>query len=189
MSKMNRRVLLARGGMTAATLAVGATGVTRAVVVPGVNPSGSLRESLIGAWRLVSSVEADIKTGAADRPLGDKPEGLILYTPDGYMSAQLSAADRPNFESGDMYKGKPEEYVAAGLSYLAYSGPYYVDEANRIVEHEMFVSLFPNWKGQRQARIVKLDETELHLSPSRPLMFNGSLKKATIIWRRANRNV
>jgi hypothetical protein len=28
-----------------------------------------------------------------------------------------------------MYKGKPEEYVAAGLSYLAYSGPYYVDEA------------------------------------------------------------
>jgi hypothetical protein len=23
-----------------------------------------------------------------------------------------------------MYKGKPEEYVAAGLSYLAYSGPY-----------------------------------------------------------------
>ena len=50
------------------------------------------------------------------------PEGLILYTPDGYMSAQLSAADRPNFESDDMYKGKPQDYVAAGLSYLAYSG-------------------------------------------------------------------
>ena len=105
------------------------------------------------------------------------------------MSAQLSAADRPNFESGDMYKGKPEEYVAAGLSYLAYSGPYYVDEANRIVEHEMFVSLFPNWKGQRQARIVKLDVKELQLGPNRPLMFNGSPKMATITWRRANPNV
>jgi hypothetical protein len=53
----------------------------------------------------------------------------------------------------------------------------------------MFVSLFPNWKGQRQGRIVKLDEQELHLSPNRPLMFNGSLKMATIIWRRANPNV
>jgi hypothetical protein len=74
------------------------------------------------------------------------------------LSAQISAADRPNFEGDDMYKGKPEEYVAAGLSYLAYSGPYYVDEANRIVEYEMAVSLFPNWKGQRQARIVKLDK-------------------------------
>ncbi len=79
--------------------------------------------------------------------------------------------------------------MAAGLTYLAYSGPYYVDEGNRIVEHEMFVSLFPNWRGQRQARIVVLDELELHLSPSRPLLFNGSLKMATIIWRRANPNV
>jgi Lipocalin-like domain len=100
-----------------------------------------------------------------------------------------AAADRPNFESGDMYKGKPEEYVTAGLTYLAYSGPYYVDEANRIVEHEMSVSLFPNWRGQRQARIVILDELELHLSPNRPLVFKGSLKMATIIWRRANPNV
>jgi len=189
MRNTSRRTILTHGSLLAAGVALGTTGVTSALARPGVASSRPLRETLIGAWRLVSSVETDIKTGAVDRPLGDKPEGLILYTPDGYMSAQLSAADRPNFESGDMYKGKPEEYVAAGLSYLAYSGPYYVDEANRIVEHEMFVSLFPNWKGQRQARIVKLDEKELHLSPNRPLMFNGSLKMATIIWRRANPNV
>jgi Lipocalin-like domain len=185
----NRRTILTHESLLAAGVALGTTGITPALAQPGVASSGSLRETLIGAWRLVSSVETDIETGAVDHPLGDKPEGLILYTPDGYMSAQLSAADRPNFESGDMYKGKLEEYMAAGLSYLAYSGPYYVDEANRIVEHEMFVSLFPNWKGQRQTRIVKLDEKELHLSPNRPLMFNGSLKMATIIWRRANPNV
>jgi len=189
MRNTNRRIVLKHGSLLAAGVALGTTGVTPALARPGVASSRSLRETLIGAWRLVSSVETDIKTGAVDRPLGDKPEGLILYTPDGYMSAQLSAADRPNFESGDMYRGKPEEYVTAGLSYLAYSGPYYVDEANRIVEHEMFVSLFPNWKGQRQVRIVKLDEKELHLSPDRPLMFNGSLKMATIIWRRAKANV
>jgi Lipocalin-like domain len=189
MRNTNRRTFLTHGSLLAAGVALGTTDVTSALARPGVASSRSLRETLIGAWRLVSSVETDIKTGAVDRPLGDKPEGLILYTPDGYMSAQLSAADRPNFEGGDMYKGKPEEYVAAGLSYLAYSGPYYVDEANRMVEHEMFVSLFPNWKGQRQARIVKLDEKELHLSPNRPLMFHGGLKMATIIWRRANPNV
>ena len=187
MRNTNRRSVLIHTSLLAAGAALGTTGVTPALA--GAASSRSLRETLVGAWRLVSSVETDIKTGAVDRPLGDKPEGLILYTPDGYMSAQLSAADRPNFESDDMYRGKQEEYVAAGLSYLAYSGPYYIDEANRIVEHEMFVSLFPNWKGQRQARIVKLDEKELHLSPNRPLMFNGSLKMATIIWRRANPNV
>ena len=187
MRNINRRTVLKHGGLLVSGAALGTTGVTPALA--GAASSRSLRESLIGAWRLVSSVETDTKTGVVDLPLGDKPEGLILYTPDGYMSAQLSAANRPNFASGDMYRGKPEEYVAAGLSYLAYSGPYYVDEASRTVEHEMFVSLFPNWKGQRQARIVKLDEHELHLSPNRPLLFNGSLKMATITWRRANPNV
>jgi hypothetical protein len=189
MRKMNRRALLASGGLSAAALAFGATDVTRAIVVPGDNSSRSLRESLIGAWRLVSLVETDVKTGEAYRPLGDQPQGLILYTPDGYMSAQLSAAGRPNFASGDMYKGEPQEYAAAGLSYLAYSGPYYVDEARRVVEHEMFVSLFPNWRGQRQVRIVKLNENELHLSPNEPQLFNGSLRTAAIVWRRANPNI
>ena len=187
MRNTNRRTVLKHASLLAAAAALGITGIAPALA--GGASSRSLRESLIGAWRLVSSVETDTKTGAVDLPLGDKPEGLILYTPDGYMSAQLSAANRPNFASGDMYRGKSEEYVAAGLSYLAYSGPYYVDEASRTVEHEMFVSLFPNWKGQRQARIVKLDEQELQLSPNRPLLFNGSLKRATITWRRANPNV
>jgi Lipocalin-like domain len=189
MRKMNRRALLASGGLSATAIGFGATGVTRAIVVPGDNSSRSLHESLIGAWQLVSCVETDVETGEAYRPMGDKPQGLLLYTPDGYMSAQLSAVDRPNFESGDMYKGKPKEYVAGCLSYLAYSGPYYVDEARRMVEHEMFVSLFPNWKGQRQVRIVKLDENELHLSTNQPQMFNGSLKTAAIVWRRANPNI
>ena len=173
--------------LLAAEAALGRTGVTSALA--GVASSGSLRQTLIGAWRLASSAATDIDTGAADHPLGNKPEGLLLYTPDGYMSSQISAAGRPNFHGDDMYKGKPEEYVAAGLSYLAYSGPYYVDEANRIVEHEMSVSLFPNWRGQRQARIAKLDKEELHLSPYPPLVFNGSLKMATAIWRRVNPNV
>ncbi len=107
MCNTNRRIVLKHGCLLAAGAALGTTGVTPASA--GVSSSRLLRETLIGAWWLVSSVETDIKTGAVDCPLGDKPEGLILYTPDGYMSAQLSAADRPNFTSGDMYKGKPEE--------------------------------------------------------------------------------
>lgn len=75
----------------------------------------SLRQSLIGAWRLVSCEEVDVKTGEVYRPFGDTPEGLILYTPDGCMSAQLSASGRRKFESGDMYRGKPEEYVDGGV--------------------------------------------------------------------------
>ena len=145
----------------------------------------TLREALIGAWRLVSCVETDVETGEIFLPMGEYPEGLILYTPDGYMSAQLSAPDRRNFENGDMYQGAPEEYAKAGISYLAYSGPYYVDEAHGTVEHEVFVSLFPNWKDQRQLRIVRLEGDELQLRTSEPSLFNGSLKAAAITRHRA----
>jgi Lipocalin-like domain len=162
--------------------------MTKDTIPSGPNARASLRESLIGAWELLSCVETDVKTGEAYRPMGDTPRGLLLYTPDGYMSAQLSDRNRVKFESDDMYQGTSQEYVAAGSSYLAYSGPYYVDESALIVEHEMFVSLFPNWTGQRQVRIVMLHGNELHLSPNQPQPFHGSLKTALIVWRRAKPN-
>jgi lipocalin-like protein len=137
----------------------------------------------------VPAFQMDAETGEIFLPIGQHPEGLILYTPDGYMSAQLSSPEPHNFASGDMYHGTPEEYVAAGTSYLAYSGPYCVDEARWTVDHEMYVSLFLNWKGQRQVRIVKLNGDELQLSTGEPTLFNGSLKTATIIWLRARANI
>jgi hypothetical protein len=149
---------------------------------------GSLRDELVGAWRLVSCVERDIATSEIFLPMGETPEGFILYTPDGYMSAQLSSPGRAHFADGDMYRGTPDEYAAAGLGYLAYSGPYHVDEARQTVEHSMVVSGFPNWAGERQIRLVELDGDQLVLRTEAPSMFNGSLKHATVTWRRAPSN-
>jgi hypothetical protein len=151
-------------------------------------PSASLRETLIGAWQLVSSVETDVETGDVFLPMGERPAGFLLYTPDGYMSAQLSSPDRAGFAGDDMYGGTAEEYVAAGRSYLAYSGPYRVDEARRTVEHGMAISLFPNWQGQRQLRIPELNGDILVLATEHPMLFAGSLKAARVTWRRAAPN-
>src|SRR5260370_7824175 len=83
----------------------------------------SLRDALIGAWRLVSCVETDVKTGEVFLPVGERPQGFILYTPDGYMSAQLSALDRAGFASGDMYRVAPDDYLAPRITYLPSSRP------------------------------------------------------------------
>jgi Lipocalin-like domain len=115
--------------------------------------SKTLREQLVGAWRLVSYVEKDVETGVEDAPMGEKPEGIIMYTPDGYVSAQLCTSGRHNFADGDQYRGTPAEYVDAASSYMAYSGPFYLDETKHMLQHEMNISLFPNWKGQRQMRL------------------------------------
>ena len=148
----------------------------------------SLRDSLIGAWELVSTVERDVETGVENNVLGERPQGFILYTPDGYMSAQLQGPARAPFEEGDLLRGRPEEDVAAGSSYIAYSGRFFVDEAKRSLSHEMAVSYFPNWVGQRQVRLVEVDGKRLQLSTNGPQRFRGTLKTATLHWRRAQPN-
>ena len=49
----------------------------------------TLREQLIGAWKLVSYVEKPTDGSEPFHPMGEAPKGIIMYTPDGYMSAQL----------------------------------------------------------------------------------------------------
>jgi hypothetical protein len=148
----------------------------------------SLREQLAGAWTLNNCVERDIETGIENHPLGEHPLGLILYTSDGYMSAQLQRPERPPFAEGDLLRATPEEYAAAGSSYIAYSGRFFVDERKRSLSHEMAVSLFPNWVGQQQVRLVQLDGEHLQLSTDGPLRLNGVLKTVTLRWRRAEPN-
>jgi hypothetical protein len=147
-----------------------------------------LRQQLVGAWALMSFVERDIETGVENHPFGERPLGLILYTPDGYVSAQLQRPERPPFADGDLLHATPEEYAAAGSSYIAYSGRFFIDEAKRSLLHEMAVSFFPNWLGQRQVRLVEVNGDRLQLSTDGPQRFNGVLKTATLTWRRAKPN-
>jgi hypothetical protein len=148
----------------------------------------SLRDLLVGAWVLTSCVVRDAETGVENHPLGEHPLGLILYTPDGYMSAQLQRAERPPFADGDFLRATPEEYAAAGRSYIAYSGRFFVDETKKSLSHEMAVSFFPNWSGQRQVRLVEVNGERLQLSTDGPQRLNGVLKTATMTWRRAQPN-
>jgi lipocalin-like protein len=147
------------------------------------------RKQLVGAWSLESYTETDVQSGEVSYPMGRHPEGLILYTSDGYMSAQLSLGRRDRFKNQDPYGGSNEEYAAAGRSYIAYSGRFYFDESNGRLEHEMFVSFFPNWQGQRQVRVAAIDDGRLHLAPDRPMPFNSRLKTASLIWKRAAPNI
>jgi hypothetical protein len=45
--------------------------------------------------------------------------------------------------------------------------------AGESLSHEMAVSLFPNWVGQQQVRLVELDGEHLQLSTDGPLRLNS----------------
>jgi hypothetical protein len=74
---------------------------------------------LVGAWRLVS---LDNPGGPAPHPDAPAADGLIIYDPGGYMSAQILS---PNVEPGS----------GALISFHSYFGTYSEDSAAATVTH------------------------------------------------------
>jgi hypothetical protein len=142
-----------------------------------------LREKILGTWRLVSYVEQDDHGGPVAFPLGRDAVGLIMYTTDGYMSAQLMRSGRHDYDQPDIGGGTTQQAAAAAEGYLAYSGPYDVDEEASVVHHRVAVSLLPNWLETVQVRHGSLKDNQLTLVAEMPL--GGKVIRSTLVWARA----
>lgn len=151
-------------------------------------PMSTMRNNLLGAWRLVSYIETNISTGAKRYPMGEQTNGILIYSHDGYMSSQIQAGGRAKYASGDMFTGTPDEYVAAGRTFLSYTGRFHLDEQGGRMRHEMLISSFPNWVDQTQVRLVRYGDDVLSLSYEEPQLSNGEMMIAELIWKRAAPN-
>jgi hypothetical protein len=138
-----------------------------------VTAADDLRAKLIGSWTLQSHVS--ISTGGSDvvYPLGVDARGLIMYTPDGYMSAQLMRSDRTLFD---------RDGAGAG-GYYNYAGPYIVVE-DGLMAHHVEVSLRPDLIGETLYRKAHLHDGTLELGPAEPILLDGELRNAKLVWRR-----
>jgi Lipocalin-like domain len=142
-----------------------------------------LRTNLIGAWALQSYESSNINGSNVTHPLGVDAEGIIMYTPDGYMSAQLMRSDRLHFSGDDMHPRRLDELAAAASGYLSYSGPYSV-VGDGLIAHHIAISLLPNWIGGTQYRAARLDGSVLELRPAEPILIGGQRRNARLSWRR-----
>jgi hypothetical protein len=154
------------------------------VVRISVDRLGAVQSNLVGAWVLESYLSTRPDGTDIQYPLGPEAAGIIMYTPDGFMSAQIMRADRPRFAGEDVQNAQEEEFASVA-GYLAYSGPYTVAEDGSEVRHQVAVSLHPNWLGSVQARVLSLDGDRLELSAAGPMRVNGEQRTAQLMWRRA----
>ena len=60
--------------------------------------------------------------------MGEDPQSILMYMPDGYMSEQIMHPGRPKFASGDWFRCSDAEIKEEALGYIAYSGPFHTDE-------------------------------------------------------------
>lgn len=138
---------------------------------------------LIGRWRLVSWSTRD-DDGTVAHPFGENPEGSLVYTAEGWMSALLAPAARPPLSSADVLGGDEAERAAAFSTFIAYAGTYDIEGDD--VVHRVSVSLFPNWVGTEQRRTAKLNGDTLVLQTA-PLDVLGRVVVNELRWVREER--
>lgn len=114
-----------------------------------------IRPGLIGVWTLRSFIDT-VDGSIESHPLGPEPKGLLIYTEDGFVSAQLMNPARAPLASGEWNRGTREEYVEIGGGYIGYCGRFEVDEEHSTVFHLPEISFFPNFIGRKQRRSVNL---------------------------------
>ena len=134
---------------------------------------------LIGTWRLLSWENRNVDDGEVSYPLGKDTVGYIMYGQDGYMSIAIMSPDRPKFAAGDLLSGGAEERARAVGTYVSYCGQY--EFLGDTVVHRVELSLFPNWVGVEQERLVEVMGDRLTLS-TRPILLGGVQRSAHLIW-------
>jgi hypothetical protein len=78
--------------------------------------------SLVGVWTPISYVITDEKGEVVNAPFGQDPPGLLIYTDDGYMSAQLASTNRPHFSQENLRAASDREKAQAADTFTGYSG-------------------------------------------------------------------
>jgi hypothetical protein len=121
--------------------------------------AAELRVRLVGAWKLESYVYLAVppSTTKPFHPMTRNVQGMILYTPDGYMSAQMQIPGQPKFEVG---KAKEAEWAECARRYFGYSGPYNISEEDGkvVLKHEFRISYRPDLAGDIQVRGWRFEE-------------------------------
>jgi hypothetical protein len=145
---------------------------------------GPLAEALIGVWRLREFSGVSEGT-AASYPFGHDPEGLLIYTPDGFVSALLMARGRLNLSGDGFTQGTPDQYTSAGKGFIGYTGRYEVDEAKLVVTHRPTVAFAPNLIGSAQQRLIDLQGDVLVLTAQHPQAAGVPASKSRLEWVRA----
>ena len=139
--------------------------------------------NLEGTYRLVRC-EVRWSDGQVEHPYGEDAEGLLVYTPEGYVTGHLMRRDVPFLRTGAR-KSKPEDTHAAFVGYLGYYGTYSVDRGAGTVTHRVLGSWHPNWVGTEQIRYFRFDG-DLLVIETPPTASSGRSRRTRLVWRKAS---
>ena len=108
------------------------------------------QNQVAGTWRMMSAtIDPGGKNAAA---YGEKPNGLLVFTPDMHFVEVLTDADIPRFASNARGGGTDDENRMAMSRSIGFFGSYTVDEKGEFSGNRVEGATFPNWIGSVRTR-------------------------------------
>ncbi|MFK7957423.1 MAG: lipocalin-like domain-containing protein [Lysobacterales bacterium] len=125
-----------------------------------------LASSLTGSWILhqwtTQSQDADGNLLKTHYPFGERPDGLLIYSPDGFVSATVCRSGRPRVsQSVSPRQLSADVQAEAFKSFFHYAGRWAIADGQ--VRHEVSLALNPNMVGTVQLRSPSFNERGLSL--------------------------
>jgi hypothetical protein len=120
-------------------------------------------DTIQGRWKLVTAQDLRADGTVARLPWGARPVGSIVVD-GGYCYVQIMSSDVPAFVAA---KPVGEQMRAALLStYIAYSGPCTVNDAEGSVTLKVEAAWRPDYVGTEQKRFFRFDNGKLIFGPA-----------------------
>jgi len=160
------------GGASAAGRAGGAAATAADVPAPPAQPAPpapSSKPTLEGRWKLRKAEDIRADGTVARLPWGEHPVGSIVVER-GACYVQIMSSDTPSFPAG---AAPAAEQMKAMLlsSYIAYSGPCTINDAEGSVTLKVDAAWQPNYLGTEQKRFFRFENGVLLFGPAQ-----GSLR-------------
>lgn len=114
-------------------------------------------------------------------PFGTDAVGLLVYAPDGWMSATMSCRKRSQLSAPSALKADDGSKARAFQEYLAYSGRWEI--VGQRIAHDVTMSMNPTLVGTRQWREAESRGDALILAADEALS-GGVTRRHSIVWRR-----
>ncbi|QBQ41322.1 lipocalin-like domain-containing protein [Sphingobacterium psychroaquaticum] len=149
----------------------------------------TLKNELVGTWKLLSYIEVPINGTDSLFPLGKNPNGLLIYAPDSFMSVQIAKEGRLLFESNDKLLPSVEEMESSIKGYLAFTGKYKVDNSTAVVHYLVKSALYPNWNNKVLSRKIDFEGDILYMKSVEPTLSNGQQVNSYMTWQKVDRSI
>jgi hypothetical protein len=141
-----------------------------------------IRERILGVWSLILA-ETTLPDGRIITPMGANARGRIIYSPEGYVSVNLMNPDRARATPEKVFRALSDADIAPlARGYMAYSGPFEIDESKALARHHFDLCLDAALIGtlqERRVRFIGDDQLELSLRPG-----PGAENPSRLLWKR-----